>query len=58
MVFPIFSGGVGLISMEVIVLAAYLGNQALVAHVIVSKFLLDFHPFLLEMIGSLGPLLF
>jgi hypothetical protein len=41
--------------MEVIVPIAYMGNQALVALVIVSKFLLDFRPFLLEVIGSLGP---
>jgi hypothetical protein len=58
MALPIFSGGVGLITMEVIVLSTYLGNHALVVLVIVSKFLLDFHPFLLEVIGSSGPLLF
>ncbi len=58
MALPIFIGGVGLISMKVIVPTAYIGNQALVALVIVSKFLLDFHPFLLEVIGSLRPFLF
>jgi len=51
MVLPISSGGVSLISMEIIVLVAHLRNQALVAVAIVSKFLL-------EVIGSLGPFLF
>jgi len=50
-VFPIFSGGVGLISSEVIALAAYLGSWALIAPVIASRFLLDSHTFFLEVIG-------
>ncbi len=59
-VFPISSGGVRLISLEVITLAIYLGSWALIALVIAFKFLLDFRLFLLEAIGasSLGPLLF
>ncbi len=60
MTFPISSGGVRLISLEVIVLVTYLGSWGLVALVITSKFLLDFCLFLLEAIGvsRLGPLLF
>jgi hypothetical protein len=50
-VFPIFSGGVRLISSKVIALVAYLGSWALIAPVITSRFLLDFRPFLLEVIG-------
>jgi len=50
-VFLIFCGGVGLISLEVITLAAYLGSWAVVALVIAFKFLLDSCPFLLEAIG-------
>jgi len=57
MFFSIFNGGVGLISSKVIVQVAYMGRWALVAHVIVPRFLLDFCLFLLEVIGvnSLGP---
>ncbi len=50
-VLPISSGGVWSISLEVITLIAYLGNWAIIALVITSKFLLDFHQFLLEAIG-------
>jgi hypothetical protein len=50
-VLPISSGGVWLISSKVITLTAYLGNWAIIALVITYKFLLDFHPFLLEAIG-------
>jgi hypothetical protein len=55
----IFSGGVGLISLEVITLTAYLRSWALVTPIVVSRFLLDSH-MLLEAIGvnNLGPLPF
>ncbi len=43
--FPIFNEGVGLISLKVIALTIYLGSWALVAFVIASKFLLNFHLF-------------
>jgi hypothetical protein len=50
-VFPISNGGIGLISMKVITPVAYLGSWALIAFIIASRFLLDFHPFFLEAIG-------
>lgn len=50
MAFPIFSGGIRLISLKVITQIAYMGSWVLVAHVIASKFLLDLCAFLLEMI--------
>lgn len=50
-IFPIFSGGIGLISLEVITLATYLRSWAIVALVIAFRFLLDSCPFLLEVIG-------
>jgi len=58
--FPISSEGIKLIFSKVNVLATYLESWALVALVIVFRFLLNFHPFLLEMIGvnNLRPLLF
>ncbi len=58
--FPISSGGVGLISLKVIVLVTYLGCWALFVPFISSMFFLDFCPFLLEVIGasSLGPFFF
>jgi hypothetical protein len=49
--FPHFNGGIRLISLEVIAPATYLRSWALVALVITSRFLLNFHPFLLEVIG-------
>jgi hypothetical protein len=49
---PIFNGGIGIIYIETIALITYLGNWALVAHVIVFRLLLDSHPFLLEVIGA------
>jgi hypothetical protein len=51
-VFPIFSGGVGLIFLEVIILATYLKSWALVAPIIASRFLLDSQPLLLKAIGA------
>jgi hypothetical protein len=51
--FPIFSGGIGLILIDSIVLVAFLGSWALVVLVITFKFLLDSWPFLLEA-SSLG----
>jgi hypothetical protein len=59
-VFPISSGGIRLISLEVIALATYLRSWALIAHVIASRFLLDSCPFLLGVISasSSGSLLF
>jgi hypothetical protein len=52
--------GALLISSEVITLTTYLGNWALIAHVITSKFLLDSYMFLLKAMGasSLEPLPF
>jgi predicted neutral ceramidase superfamily lipid hydrolase len=57
---PISSGGIWLISFKVIVEVAYLGSWVLVPHVITSKILLDFCPFLLEIIvvNNLRPLFF
>jgi len=54
---PNFSGAIRLISLEVIALITYLGNQVLVALVIAFNFLSDFHLFLLETINanSSGP---
>jgi hypothetical protein len=59
-VLPISSGGVGLISLEVIVQVSYLGSWALITLVIISIFFLDSRPFLLEAIGviNLKPLPF
>jgi len=56
--FPISNVGIGLIFLEVIAFVAYWGSWALVVPVITSMFLLDFCPFLLEVIGvsNLGPL--
>jgi len=48
---PISSGGTRLISSKVIALVACLGSWALVAFVIISRFLSDFCSFLLEVIG-------
>ncbi len=55
---PIFNGGISLICIKTIVPTTYLGNWALVAHVIVSRLLLNSRPFLLEVIrvNSLGSL--
>lgn len=60
MALTIFIGGIGLISLNVIALATYLKSWALVTSVIASRFLLDFHLFLLKAIGanSLGSLPF
>jgi hypothetical protein len=54
-----FDGGIRLTSLEVIALVTYLKSWALVEFVITSRFLLDFHSFLLEVIGAnrLGPFL-
>jgi hypothetical protein len=49
--FPISSGGIGLISLEVIAQTAYLKSWALVALVTISRFLLNSHMFLLEVKG-------
>jgi len=56
-IFPISYGGFNLICTKLIALAAYLGNWALVAPIIVTKFLLDHCLFLLEAIGvsDFGP---
>lgn len=48
----ISNGGIGLIYIETIVSVTYLGNWALVEHVIVFRLLLNSHPFLLEAIGA------
>lgn len=58
--FPIFCGGIRLISFKVIALVVYLGSWTLITITIVSTFLLDFHSFLLEVIGvnSSRPFLF
>ncbi len=52
MAFLISKGSVGLILLKVIALVAYLGSWALVAPIIASRFLFDFRPFLLEVIGA------
>jgi len=44
-------GELSLISIELIVLATYLGSWAFVAHIIFAKSLLDHCPFLLEAMG-------
>jgi len=49
---PISSGGLGLISLQVIALVAYMGSWGLVALIIASKFLFYFRLFLLEVIGA------
>jgi hypothetical protein len=56
----IFNGKISLISLETIVLMAYLGSWVLVAPIIAFRFLLDSCPFPLEVIGanSLGSLPF
>jgi hypothetical protein len=48
---PVSSGGVGLIFSEVIVLVIYVGSWAFITTIIVFKFLLNFHLFLLKSIG-------
>ncbi len=60
MAFPIFNGGIRLMSSKFIALVTYLGSWALVAFVITSRFLLHSRPFLLEGIGAnnLRPFLF
>jgi hypothetical protein len=57
---PIFSEGIRLIFSKVIILVTCLGSWTLLALVIAFRFLLNFRPFLLEMIGvnNLGPLPF
>jgi hypothetical protein len=45
---PITFGGVGLILTFTIAPTTYLGNWALVALIIVVRFMVDQHPFLLE----------
>ncbi len=50
--FLIFCGGIDFISTEFIALAAYLWSQALVAPIIVIRFFLYNHPFLLEVISA------
>jgi hypothetical protein len=57
---PIFSKRVGFISSKVIVLVAYLGSWAFGALITVSKFLVNFHLFLLVAIdaNNLGSLSF
>ncbi len=49
---PNYNGDIGLISLEVIALATFLGHQALVAPIIASRFLLDSCPLLLKAIGA------
>jgi hypothetical protein len=53
-IFPISSGGIGLIYIEVIALATYLGSWALTTLVITFRFLLVYCSFLLEAIGVNG----
>lgn len=50
--FFISNGGLSFIFVKGIVLMAYLGNWALVALVIASRFMLDFHILLLEGINK------
>jgi hypothetical protein len=56
----IFIRGIGLISLNVIALVTYLKSWALVTFVIASRFLLDFHLFLLKaiVVNSSGSFLF
>jgi hypothetical protein len=49
---PTTFGGVGLISTSTITPAAYLGSWALVVLVIVVRFMVDQHPFLLEALAQ------
>jgi hypothetical protein len=48
---PSFVGKLSFISIELIVLVAYLGSWAFVAHIIFAKFPSNHCPFLLEAIG-------
>jgi hypothetical protein len=48
---PSFVGELNLISIELIVLVAYLGSWAFVEHIIFAEFLSNHCPFLLEAIG-------
>jgi len=50
--FLIFHGWKIFISIKFIVLRAYLRYWALVAPIIIAKFLLDYHPYLLETINA------
>jgi hypothetical protein len=50
--FPISSGGIRLIVLEVIALIAYSESWALIFPIITSMFLFDFFPFLLEVIDA------
>jgi hypothetical protein len=45
--FPVFKGGIGLVSTKIIALVGYLGSYRLVALIITSICLQDDHPFLL-----------
>jgi len=49
---PIFQGGINFIFTKFIALVAYLGNWALVAPIIITRFLVDHCPFLLKAIGA------
>jgi hypothetical protein len=49
---PISFGGVDLIFFEVIITIVYFGTKLFIAHVIGSKFLVDFHLFILEAIRT------
>jgi len=46
--FPIAFGSIGLISTTTITPSIYLGNLALIASIIITRFMVDQHPFLLE----------
>jgi hypothetical protein len=45
---PIIVGGIGLILMTTITLTTYLGSWAFIASIIVTRFIVDQHLFLLE----------
>jgi hypothetical protein len=51
---PIIFNGVGFILTSTIAPIAYLGNWALVASIIVVKFMVDQHPFFLETLAQIN----
>ncbi len=50
--FPIISGGVRFISTSIIALTTYLWNWALITLIIVTRFMVDQHPFLFEALAQ------
>jgi hypothetical protein len=51
---PITFGGVGLLSTSTITLIVYLGSWALVASIIIVRFIVDQHPFLFKALAQIG----